>query len=108
MTATENLFENLLPRVEEKMMNLLTELEDARKLVQRLTHENTVLEEENASLKAGREVHARKLMDLLSLLDTVSQNADHLASTAASLAPTLKPVLVQDQIVQEKIGSGSI
>lgn len=57
--------ENLLLKLEEKMMTLLTEVEDLRREIQHLNNEN-------ASLKIEREKHAKKLQDLISLLDTVS------------------------------------
>jgi len=94
---TDNLLENLLPKLEEKMMVMLTEFEDARKDIQRLSHEN-------ALLKADRENNARKLIDLLSLLETVNQT-DHVAATATNMTSPFKTVLVQDAVVQEKIGS---
>lgn len=57
--------ESLLQKLEEKMMVLLTEVESLRKDVHRLNHET-------ASLKFERENNARKLQDLLSLLDSVN------------------------------------
>jgi regulator of replication initiation timing len=92
----ENLFENLLPKLEEKMMLLLTELEDARREIQRLCQENSLLKSDMGN-------YSKKLMDLLSLLDSVNQHADHLGlnMATATSSPPLKPVLVQ-----EKISSG--
>jgi len=77
--------ENLLQKLEERMMQLLTELEDARRELQCLNHENSFL-------KIERETHSKKLADLLSLLDTIG-SADNLIAGAAM--PTMKPVLVQ-------------
>ena len=57
--------ENLLQKLEEKMMTLLSEVEDLRKEVNRLNMES-------ASLKMERENHGRKLQELIGLLDTVS------------------------------------
>jgi regulator of replication initiation timing len=57
--------ENLLQKLEEKMMTLLTEVEDLR-------HEVVRLSQENATAKLERQHHAKKLQDLISLLDTVS------------------------------------
>jgi regulator of replication initiation timing len=74
--------ENLLQKLEEKMMLLLTEIEDSRRDIQRLT-------QENASLKVERENNSRKLTDIILLLDTMSA-ADNMV-----MAPPLKPVLVQ-------------
>lgn len=56
--------ENLLQKLEEKMMVLLTEIEDLRK-------DNLRLNNENAFLKVEREKHTKKLQDLISLLDAV-------------------------------------
>lgn len=57
--------ENLLEKLEEKMMALLSEVEDLRKDVSRLNHENHVL-------KAEKDNSGKKLHDLISLLDSVS------------------------------------
>jgi len=65
--------ENLLQKLEEKMMMLLTEVEELRKEVQRVT-------QENSSLKGEKEIHSRKLQDLISLLDTVPVIDDAMAA----------------------------
>lgn len=57
--------ENLLEKLEEKMMMLLSEVEDLRKDVSRLN-------QENHALKSEKENSGRKLQDLISLLDSVS------------------------------------
>lgn len=57
--------ENLLLKLEEKMMALLAEVEDLRKEVDRLRMESS-------SLKMERENHGNKLQELIGLLDTVS------------------------------------
>lgn len=57
--------ENLLQKLEEKMMALVTELEDLRNEVQRLHQENSVLRSE-------RENNASKLQYLVSLMDAVN------------------------------------
>jgi regulator of replication initiation timing len=56
--------ENLLAKLEEKMMTLLTEVEDMRHEIQRLQQENT-------TMKLERENNTKKLSDLVSLLDSV-------------------------------------
>lgn len=56
--------ENLLLKLEEKTMVLLAEVEELRKQVQRLSLENN-------SFKIDKESNARKLQDLIALLDTV-------------------------------------
>lgn len=83
---TMNMTENLLQKLEEKMMTLLTEVEDLREELQRLS-------QENASLKMDRESHAKKLQDLILLLDTVSPT-DTLATNP--VISVVKPVLIQD------------
>lgn len=77
--------ENLLLKLEEKTMILLSEVEDLRKQVQFISQENT-------ALKMEKETHSRKLQDLIGLLDTVqvSDNAGF-----ASSAQVAKPMLVQ-------------
>jgi regulator of replication initiation timing len=86
---TENLLENLVYKLEEKMMMLLTEIEDARREIQRLSQANSLLEIE-------RDNHSKKLKDLLSLLDTVGSATDHFVSNMS--AATMKPVLIQDKV----------
>ena len=85
---TENLLQKLeekLQKLDEKMMMLLTQIEDSHGEIQRLTHENSLM-------RIERENHAKKLADLISLLDTISA-ADNMISNAMS--PAMKPVLVQ-------------
>jgi regulator of replication initiation timing len=83
--------ENLLHKLEEKMMQLLSEVEDLRKEVQHLNHEN-------AALKGERENHARKLQDLISLLDAV--NTIETMSNAANLT-AVKPMLLQEAVQEQ-------
>jgi len=78
--------DSLLQKLEEKMMVLLTEVEDLRKEVKRLNHENT-------SLKIDRENHSKKLQDLILLLDTVNLSEN---PTTNPLISMVKPVLIQD------------
>ena len=56
--------DNLLQKLEEKMMVLLTELESLRR-------ETVCLRQENNHLKAEYNHHTKKLQDLLLLLDCV-------------------------------------
>lgn len=77
--------ETLLQKLEEKMMLLLSEIEDARRELHRLNHENTLL-------RAEKENHANKLADLISLLETVSTSEMFAPSVNVSV---MKPVLVQ-------------
>ncbi len=78
--------ENLLQKLEEKMMLLLTEVEDARHEIQRLSQENSLL-------KIEKESNYKKLSDLLSLLDTVGTTTEAVVTSIAAQA--MKPVLVQ-------------
>lgn len=57
--------ESLLQKLEEKMLMLISEVEVLRNEIQHLNHEN-------ASLRSERENHAKKLQELISLLDTVA------------------------------------
>jgi regulator of replication initiation timing len=57
--------ENLLVKLEEKTMVLLSEIEELRKQVQRLTLEN-------ATFKMEKETNTRKVQDLISLLDSAN------------------------------------
>lgn len=70
--------ENLLHKLEEKMVMLISEVEELRIEIQHLNHENS-------SLKAERENHAKKLQDLISLLDSVPA-PEAMPSPAESIA----------------------
>ena len=78
--------ENLLQKLEEKTMSVLGEVEELRKEVQHLQHEN-------AALRNEKENNTRKLHDLISLLDTVAVNEAPVIYNANLSA--VKPVLVQ-------------
>jgi regulator of replication initiation timing len=67
--------ESLLQKLEEKMMMLISEVEELRKEIQHLNHEN-------ASLRAERENHSRKLQELISLLDTVTSTSGAVSTTS--------------------------
>ncbi len=96
--------EDLLGKLEEKMMVLLTEVEAHRKEresekekitflqseLDNLRKEVHRLNQDNSSLRYERENHARKIQDILSLLDTVNA-----AEPVASNLTAIKPVLVQ-------------
>jgi len=86
--------EALLQKLEEKMMLLLSEVEDLRKDVQHFKAENT-------ALKFERENHARKLHDMLSLLDAVNVVDTAMAnanSVSHSNFSPMKPTLVQGAV----------
>lgn len=63
--------ENLLQKLEEKMMLLLSEVEDLRKEIRYLNHDNSVLKMEKEKYLMERSNQERKLQDLISLFDTV-------------------------------------
>lgn len=63
--------ENLLQKLEEKMMLLLSEVEDLRKEIRYLNHDNSVLKMEKEKYLTEKANHERKLQDLISLFDTV-------------------------------------
>lgn len=60
--------DTLLQKLEEKVMLLLTELEDLRFDIERL-------EQENANLKAEKAKYTQRLQSLVTLLDTVDTDA---------------------------------
>lgn len=76
--------EGLLIKLEEKLMTLLTELEDTRHELQRVQQENT-------TMRLERENNTKKLTDLVDLLDSVGATAEP-ESTAFDEAP--RPALV--------------
>ena len=59
---------DLMQKLEEKVVLLLTELEDLRFDVERLA-------QENANLKAEKTKYTQKLQSLITLLDTVDADA---------------------------------
>jgi hypothetical protein len=61
--------DNFLQKLEEKVMVLLTELEVLRK-------EHSQLKQENATLKAEKQNHAKKLQGLISLLDSLEATVE--------------------------------
>jgi regulator of replication initiation timing len=79
------LTENLLYKLEEKMMQLLADAEGLRQQVQRL-------QQENNAYKLEKDNHARKLQDLVNLLDSVNP-VEYSAPMAATAYAS--PVLVQ-------------
>jgi len=87
--------ENLLQKLEEKMMGLLSEVETLRLEVQQLQTENGSLKAEKEQHHLEVTNHEKKLRDLLSLLDTI--NILEPAAAASQVSPTslamIKPVL---------------
>lgn len=84
--------ENLLQKLEEKMMLLLSELEDSRKEIEISRKEIARLTKENELLLCEKVSHANKLQDLISLLDTIDLNEPLIANVNIQ---AVKPALVQ-------------
>ncbi|MBA3660298.1 MAG: hypothetical protein H0W64_01070 [Gammaproteobacteria bacterium] len=63
--------ENLLQKLEEKMMLILSEVEELRRDVLCLTQENTELKLDREKYLTEKMYNERKLQDLLSLFDAV-------------------------------------
>jgi regulator of replication initiation timing len=61
--------DTLLQKIEEKVMILVTELEELRKEMHRVR-------QENSSLKAEKTNHAQKLQGLISLLEAVDVSVE--------------------------------
>lgn len=61
--------ENLLQKIEEKVMILVTELEDLRKEMQKVKQENAILKSEKVS-------YAQKLQGLISLLESIDESSN--------------------------------
>ena len=64
--------ENLLAKLEEKLMSVLSEVESQRVEMTNLHANIKALISENAQLKAERENFTAKLQDLVALLDAVN------------------------------------
>lgn len=92
--------ENLLYKLEEKMVALLTDTEGLRNDNETLRQEREELRQqvqrlhqEVATLKQDKETHSRKLQDLISLLDSVNPTTEQ--NTTFGSVYAAKPVLVQ-------------
>lgn len=94
MTEMTNMTEKLLQKVEEKMMMLLTEVEDLRKENHHLRYENTSLKNEKEKQMLDKANSERKLTDIIALLDSVA-NFDTTPMTNQPNLAAVKPVLVQ-------------
>lgn len=93
------LTENLLYKLEEKMMLLMSEAESLRQQVQRMQQENVALKHENDS--QARKIHeyeqekdsnTKRLQGLVALLDSVS--APEAQAPVVSAPAYAAPVLV--------------
>ena len=85
------LTENLLYKLEENMMLLLTDSEGLRQQLNRL-------QQENAALRQEKETHTRKLQDLINLLDSINpteQPVQQVRNSYTAVKPLLEPVMVQ-------------
>lgn len=89
--------ENLLQKLEEKMMLLVSEIEEAHKEIERLSHENS-------GLKVERDRHTKKLHDLIALLDVVNHEQAQLQQATTSNVNLPKPVLVTSDIIDTVAG----
>ena len=90
----KNAAEDWLQKLEEKMIKLLSRLEDSQKLIQRLTHEISSLKIERENLKienTKREEELKKRLEsLVSLFDTIEIHENVISSHVV-----MQPVLVQ-------------
>lgn len=86
--------ENLLQKLEEKMMVLLSEVEDLRKEVRRLNDENSSLKVERENQRAVTHNHTEKLRGLIELLDTVTE----VETTVSNNITAIKPVLMDQAL----------
>ena len=82
------LTENLLYKLEEKMMALMSDAEGMRQQIQRL-------QQENVALKQEKETHTRKLQDLVSLFDSVNPSTEQAAVPASQSYSTVTQISAQ-------------
>jgi regulator of replication initiation timing len=72
--------ENLLQKLEEKMMVLLSEIEDSRQEIKKLKEENGMLRIEVEQRAIQKSSHEKKLQDILSLLESVATDTNAAAT----------------------------
>lgn len=65
------MMDNLLQKLEERVTLLVAEVDEVRKELYRVR-------QENASLKAEKDIHKQKLQSLISLLDAFDVNQDRM------------------------------
>ena len=75
--------EALFQKLEEKMMIVLSEIEDLRKETQQLRHENSILKAEKQNREVEKLNQEKKLETMISLLDSVCE-AEKLVAGHAS------------------------
>lgn len=68
--------DTLLQKVEEKVMTLVTELENLRKELQHTRSELNHSRQENTALKSEKMNYVEKMQDLMSLLDAVDTDVE--------------------------------
>ena len=68
---------DLLLKVEEKVMTLVTELENTRKELQHARSELNHTRQELAGLKSEKSTYIEKMQDLMSLLEAVDTDTSH-------------------------------
>jgi regulator of replication initiation timing len=93
---SDNLLQKLeekLQKLDEKMMMLLAEIEESHHKIQELVLANKQLNDENASMKIQRELHAERLAGLISTLDQITETDKMIANSP--VIPAMKPVLIQ-------------
>lgn len=82
--------DNLLQKLEEKMMMVISEVEELRKENQRLNHKNAMLE-------LARENHVKKMQDLIGLIDAIAITDHLLTPTNTLVAVKSTPTMVQGE-----------
>ena len=81
--------ETLFHKLEEKLVTLLSERDN-------LIRENQLLIAENQDLKTEKEVHAKKLHELVLLIESVNEPKTAAEQFSPSLA-AIKPLIAQGQ-----------
>lgn len=87
--------ENLLQKLEEKMMALLSEVEDLRKIAgeaEELRKSVDALRYENTALKTEKDHHSKKLQDLIALLDSIYPLENFMPQSSHA---NTQPILIQ-------------
>lgn len=88
-----NMTENLLQKLEERTISLITELEEQRKRSQELLTELTALKNEKEKAAIERNHQEQKIKELIGLVDAIT-NLEMPAAVNSNIT-SVKPVLVQ-------------